>query len=185
MQALVHLKPLILKPCRCHLKLGICIKASDAAVLWDHEHTTDKTVKVFIFGAKEWCRSIFDSRKIFVASRDLFVIDPLNLFTHKSYRRGRIRMQYELYIFRACNYLQYIFQIETLIQQFPVTRIVTSDSELVLDSIFRLSCTLLEDLTLHISKISLIQMSCLESFSLFPHGIDVYDTFEQYQQTKL
>lgn len=101
MQALVHLKPLILKPCRCHLKLGICIKASDAAVLWDHEHTTDKTVKVFIFGAKEWCRSIFDIRKIFVASRDLFVIDPLNLFTHKSYRRGRIRMQYELYIFRA------------------------------------------------------------------------------------
>lgn len=42
-----------------------------------------QTVKVFIFGAKEWCRSIFDTRTIFVASRDLFVIDPLNLFTHK------------------------------------------------------------------------------------------------------
>lgn len=42
MQALVHLKPLILKPCLCHMKLGIGIKASDAAVVWDHEHTTDK-----------------------------------------------------------------------------------------------------------------------------------------------
>lgn len=66
-----------------HETIGICIQASDAAVVWDHEHTTDKTVKVFIFGAKEWCRSIFDTRKIFVASRDLFVIDPLNLFTPK------------------------------------------------------------------------------------------------------
>lgn len=74
-----------------------------------------QTVKVFIFGAQEWCRSIFDTRKIFVASRDLFVIDPLNLFTHKSYRRGRIRMQYELYIHISRLLLQYIFQIETLI----------------------------------------------------------------------
>lgn len=156
MQALVHLKPLILKPCLCHMKLGI--KASDAAVLWDHEHTTDKTVKVFIFGAKEWCRSIFDTRKIFVASRDLFVIDPLNLFTHKQElpQRQDSNAIRTVHISRlqlaTINFSNWNAHLAIPCYSHCYFRFGTRSRFYI----FRLSCTLLEDLTLHISKTSLI-----------------------------